>query len=115
MPERDEALFDRLMADTDSDWPDKLLHDLARAPLTDEPTVNAMLSTYPAAMREDLSDRELEVLRYASHGLEATHTAELLFLSPHTVRSHLKTARFRLKAKNTAHACCLALRQGLFE
>ncbi len=114
MPERDEALYDRLMADLDSDWPDRLLHDLARAPVVDEAAAD-FANDYAMATKTDLSDRELQVLKCASVGLEYEHIGELLFISLATVKHHLKSARYRLKAKNTTHACCLALRQGLFE
>lgn len=107
---RDEGVFERLMRDADADWPDRLLHDLAQAPLVDEAAIR-----YKNPARLTLTERELEVLRCASVGLEMEHTADLLFVSFNTVQSHLKSARYRLRAKNTAHACCLALRQGLIE
>jgi DNA-binding NarL/FixJ family response regulator len=114
MKERDEELFERLMADTDSDWPDRLLHDLARKPLVDESAAD-FAKTYASATRTELTERELEVLNCASHGMDAEHIAGHLFIALGTVKAHLKAARYRLKAKNTAHACCLAIRQGLFE
>jgi DNA-binding NarL/FixJ family response regulator len=114
MKERDEDLFERLMADTDSDWPDRLLHDLAQAPLVEEGVLK-FAHHYTQATREDLTDREVEILRYASVGLNADHIGSLLHLAEETVKKHLRACRFRLGAKNTTHACCLAIRQGLFE
>lgn len=38
----------------------------------------------------ELSDRELEITQYVSRGLPTGEIAEQLFLSPHTVRDHIK-------------------------
>lgn len=38
----------------------------------------------------ELSDRELEITQYLSRGLPTGEIAEALFLSPHTVRDHIK-------------------------
>jgi DNA-binding CsgD family transcriptional regulator len=103
-----------LVDDVESDWPDRLLHDLARAPIVEEEVAD-FAKTYASAVRVALSQAELRVLHYASLGLEAAHIGDLLYVSENTVKTHLKAARFRLKAKNTTHACCLALREGLFE
>ncbi len=115
MPERDEALYDRLMADTDSDWPDRLLSALAKAPVVVDESVADFANDYQMATKVSLSDRELQVLHCASLGLDHDHIADLLFVSIETVKQHLKAARYVLRAKNTTHACCLALRHGLFE
>ncbi len=102
------------MADTESDWPDRLLRKLADAPLVAEPAVDSP-KTYRLAEFSFLTPRELEVLHYASLGLENSHIADMLFVTVETVKTHLKAARYRLCAKNTTHACCLAIRAGLFE
>jgi DNA-binding NarL/FixJ family response regulator len=102
------------MADTDSDWPDRLLHDLARAPLLDD-SLELVPKHYATVSRNELSERELQILHCASIGLTTEHIADLLFLAQTTVKDHLKRARYVLRAKNTTHACCLAIRQGLFE
>jgi DNA-binding NarL/FixJ family response regulator len=113
LSERDEEVFRKLVDDAESDWPDRLLERLAQAPLVEESIL--VKPFYRNATRDDLSEEELEVLRYVSYGLEASHVADLIEVSEHTVKTHLRAARFRLKAKNTLHACCLALREGLFE
>jgi DNA-binding CsgD family transcriptional regulator len=61
------------------------------------------------------SKRELEVLRYTSHGLRWRECAAAMDLSPHTVNTHLEHARRKLGAKNTAHAVAIALRLGLID
>lgn len=40
-------------------------------------------------------------------------TADVLGLAVETVKTHMKRARRKLQAKNTAHACSEALRRGL--
>jgi DNA-binding CsgD family transcriptional regulator len=51
-----------------------------------------------------LSERELEVLDLARHGLTNKDIAESLSLSPHTVARHLSNARAKLGAANRAEA-----------
>lgn len=54
--------------------------------------------------------RQLECLRYLSHGLDGPQTADAMGLSYETVRAHLSAARLNLAAKNTTHAVAIALR-----
>ncbi len=63
--------------------------------------------------RNELSPSELRVLEAHSRGMTSEMTAEILGVAVETVKTELKSARYRLRAKNTAHACCEALRQGL--
>jgi DNA-binding NarL/FixJ family response regulator len=51
-----------------------------------------------------LSERELEVVDLARHGLTNRAIAERLSLSPHTVARHLANARVKLGAANRAEA-----------
>lgn len=61
----------------------------------------------------ELTGRETEVLSvYADEGsYEAT--AQRLFLSRETVKSHLKTVRQKLGAVNTTNAVAIGIRKGL--
>ncbi len=63
--------------------------------------------------RELLTDQETRVLQAMSSGLERKDVAKVLGLADDTVRCHLKKAQRVLAAKNTRHACCIALRLGL--
>ena len=63
--------------------------------------------------REVLTPRELEVLVGLSRGLGRQGTADLLGVSPETVKAQSVTARRALRAKNTTHAVAEALRRGL--
>ena len=51
-----------------------------------------------------LSERELEVVDLARHGLTNRAIAERLNLSPHTIARHLSNARTKLGAANRAEA-----------
>ena len=51
-----------------------------------------------------LSEREIEVLDLAGHGMTNKEIAEKLSLSPHTVARHLANARAKLGAANRAEA-----------
>ncbi|MER8428662.1 LuxR C-terminal-related transcriptional regulator [Mesorhizobium sp. M1403] len=46
--------------------------------------------------------------------LTVKRTAEILSLSPRTVRFHLDLARAKLGAKSLAHAVAIATERGLF-
>jgi LuxR family transcriptional regulator, quorum-sensing system regulator BjaR1 len=64
-----------------------------------------------AAFRIGLTQRELSVLKIASEGRTADEIAGALGLGMETVRSHLKKARTKLGARNSAHAVAEAMRQ----
>ena len=66
-----------------------------------------------AAVRARLTQRELSVLKIASDGRTADEIARALGLGMETVRSHLKKARTKLGARNSAHAVAEAMRQFL--
>lgn len=60
-----------------------------------------------------LSPQQLRAIECASRGLDSDAAGVLLGITGATVREHWKYARRKLRAKNTTHACCEALRQGL--
>lgn len=63
--------------------------------------------------RAVLSDRETGVLRLSAQGLKLSGIAEQLHISTETVRTHLKSARAKLKAATNAEAVAIAVRAGL--
>ena len=54
--------------------------------------------------RTGLTDREVEVLQFAAHGLTNREIAERLTLSQHTIARHLANARVKLGAANRTEA-----------
>ena len=62
---------------------------------------------------EDLTQREKDVLKYASEGMQMRGIAEAMERSPETIKTHLTTARQKLGALTTTHAVALATRDGI--
>lgn len=61
----------------------------------------------------ELTVREKEMLAWALKGYKAAQTAECLFVSPHTVNSHLGSAYRKLKLHSVKEAFALLKRTGL--
>jgi DNA-binding NarL/FixJ family response regulator len=59
-----------------------------------------------------LSPREREVLDLLARGLTGEQVATRLFLSPETIRTHVRNAMDKLEANTRVHAIAIALRQG---
>jgi DNA-binding NarL/FixJ family response regulator len=57
-----------------------------------------------------LSEREREILDLLAQGLTGEEAAARLFLSPETVRTHIRNAMRKLQADTRVHAVALALR-----
>ena len=62
-----------------------------------------------ATGKNGLSGREREIMDLLAKGLTGAEVAERLFLSPDTVRTHVKNAMAKLEANTRAHAVALAL------
>lgn len=62
---------------------------------------------------ESLTPRELEVLRCMLAGLGRKAVAERLYLSPHTVRTHMQNVLNKLNVHSTLAAVALARRAGV--
>jgi ATP/maltotriose-dependent transcriptional regulator MalT len=62
---------------------------------------------------EELSPREVDILRLVAQGLSDAQIAERLFLSPHTVHRHIANIRTKLRVPSRAAAVGHATRQGL--
>ncbi len=58
-----------------------------------------------------LSPREREILDLLAEGLTGAQIAKRLFLSPETVRTHIRNAMEKLEAQTRVHAVALALRR----
>lgn len=62
---------------------------------------------------EGLTDREIEVLQQAGHGLTNKEIGNQLFISDRTVQGHLKNIYQKLGVATRTEAVALALRQGI--
>jgi DNA-binding CsgD family transcriptional regulator len=59
--------------------------------------------------RHELTRREREVVSLLAEGLNGREIAETLFLSPETVRTHVRNAMDRVGARTRAHLIAVAL------
>lgn len=66
-------------------------------------------------MARGLTQREIDVLAGVMRGSTAREIAQALEISPHTVTTHSRSARTKLRAQTTAHAVALALQAGLLD
>lgn len=78
-------------------------------------TKSRQSATVPASeVAPELSTRETEILKALVNGLDYKAIAELLFISPHTVRKHIANIYEKLHVTNRAQAVGLALRKRWF-
>jgi DNA-binding NarL/FixJ family response regulator len=66
-----------------------------------------------AVRRDDLTPREVEVLRLLARGLAQAEIARELVISPKTVSSHLQSVMGKLGVHSRAHAVARAYEDGL--
>ena len=66
--------------------------------------VNADEDEAAQTLSTDLRPRELAILRLYGEGLRTDQVAELLVLSPHTIRTHVRNARRHLGVSSRAEA-----------
>lgn len=60
----------------------------------------------------ELTPRERDVLQRLAEGRATEEIAAILHVSPHTVRSRVKTLLRKLGARNREHAVAIALTEG---
>lgn len=60
-----------------------------------------------------LSEREIEIIKHLSAGKGGKEVAEVLFISPHTVKTHRRNIMHKLGVKNTAELIRLCLEKGV--
>lgn len=65
------------------------------------------------AIRAELSDREIEVLKLVAAGLENAEIALKLHISPKTVKNHLSNIFMKLQFENRIQAAVYAVRSGI--
>ena len=68
-----------------------------------------------ADQQEELTDRELEVLRHAARGASNKEIAAALELSPRTVQVHISNVFRKLDAASRTEAVIHGLQRGLFD
>jgi DNA-binding NarL/FixJ family response regulator len=79
-----------------------------------DPVLGGYLASPRATERlPNLTQREREVLRHLSDGLSNEEIGKRLFISPETVRTHVRKAMDKLNADTRTQAVATALRQSL--
>jgi DNA-binding NarL/FixJ family response regulator len=71
----------------------------------------AQVPTHTHSAPEEISARELEILKHLVEGLDYKAIANLLYLSPHTVRKHIGNIYQKLHVNSKAQAIRLALKK----
>ena len=61
----------------------------------------------------ELTARERDVLEALAEGRATEEIAKILCVSPHTIRSRVKTVLRKLGARNREHAVAIALTEGV--
>ncbi len=94
------------------------IHQVLQGEYVFDPRVTHTLAEYIVQHppEEDdilLSARELEILRLVAQGLTNAEIADILFLSPATVKDHVRNITAKLGARNRVEAVTKAVRQGL--
>ena len=82
----------------------KLLERVREAPV--RPAV-------PDPAQASLTDREIEVLRLLSSGMDNAEIGRTLFISPSTVKNHISSILLKLQIENRIQAAVYAVRSGL--
>ena len=65
------------------------------------------------AIRAELSDRELEVLKLIANGKDNAQIAAELVISPKTVKNHISNILMKLQIQNRIQAAVYAVRSGI--
>lgn len=78
-----------------------------------DPKLTSLILEITAEGTSALSKREREVLRLLSEGLTNEEVGKRLFISPDTVRTHIRRAITKLGAHNRTEAVAIALRRSL--
>jgi DNA-binding NarL/FixJ family response regulator len=108
------AGFVRKSADLD-DLAQGVLRVHAGEALFDAQTLSAAISwlNQPTATPVGLTERELDVLRGLAEGRSTVDISELLYLSHHTVRNHVRNILGKLAARSQLEAVVIASSMGL--
>jgi DNA-binding NarL/FixJ family response regulator len=65
------------------------------------------------AIRSELSEREVEVLKLIANGKDNAEIATELFISPKTVKNHISNILMKLQIENRIQAAVYAVRSGI--
>jgi DNA-binding CsgD family transcriptional regulator len=90
-------------------FPDKLLRDLAKAPIVEH------FDFKSNPRRKELTPREIQIVQLMSYGMGAKEIAASLCLSIDTIRQYTQRIRRKLAGKTNAHAVAIAIRMKIIK
>lgn len=71
--------------------------------------------TIAGAGRMGLTPREYEIVKLIAEGLTNAEIATKLWITPETVKTHLKHINVKMGARSRAHVVSIALRKGMID
>jgi DNA-binding NarL/FixJ family response regulator len=92
---------------------DALLSPSVAARLLERVRETPVRQAVPHPARASLTDRETEVLRLLSSGMDNAEIGRTLFISPSTVKNHISSILLKLQIENRIQAAVYAVRSGL--
>jgi DNA-binding NarL/FixJ family response regulator len=92
---------------------DALLSPSVAAKLLERVRETPVRPSVPDPASASLTDRELEVLRLLSSGMDNAEIGRTLFISPSTVKNHISSILLKLQIENRIQAAVYAVRSGL--
>ena len=87
----------------------------AQAPAAAVPAAESIAPAQPAAVESPLSKRETTILEAIARGQSLAEIGEALFISPLTVKTHVRNIYRKLEATSRQHAVYLAQQRGLLK
>jgi DNA-binding NarL/FixJ family response regulator len=92
---------------------DALLSPSVAAKLLERVRETPVRAAVPDPASASLTERELEVLRLLSSGMDNAEIGRTLFISPSTVKNHISSILLKLQIENRIQAAVYAVRSGL--
>jgi DNA-binding NarL/FixJ family response regulator len=92
---------------------DALLSPSVAAKLLDRVRESPVRTVVPDPAAASITDREMEVLRLLSSGMDNAEIGRTLFISPSTVKNHISSILLKLQIENRIQAAVYAVRSGL--
>src|SRR5215212_10391116 len=92
---------------------DALLSPSVAAKLLDRVREAPVRPEVPDAAQASLTEREIEVLKLLSSGMDNAEIGRTLFISPSTVKNHISSILLKLQIENRIQAAVYAVRSGL--
>ncbi|HEX4718190.1 MAG TPA: response regulator transcription factor [Thermoleophilaceae bacterium] len=92
---------------------DALLSPSVAAKLLERVRETPVRPAVPDPASASLTEREIEVLRLLSSGMDNAEIGRTLFISPSTVKNHISSILLKLQIENRIQAAVYAVRSGL--